>query len=509
VICAVMGSAGAATLCGCEAAWERCEETLTCGPSFGTRCQEDFTLWEPQQAGWGVFVSSSRGDDANPGTPDRPVKTFGRALEGLDANRVYACAETFDEAIPLSISKNVEIWGGLDCDDGWRDLHKDRTILRVTPTPMDPLTENPRTSTIGAEITANHVLLADIEIFAAAAQDPGGSSIAVVASDGADVEICRSALVAGNGADGAMGVGAADVAAQEGESGRDGSKACTKPIVPGGTAVITSCDDGDSVGGAGGDGSASGGGDGYPGLPEPRSNPYGYGQGGGGERTMPECQNGIDGRSGTDGEDGLGAQGSGTLTVAGWTGLPGVDGKPGTRGQGGGGGGGSRGGERYCGIGPGGGASGGSGGAGGCGGKFGEGGGFGGASLGLVAVGATVRVLQGVSITTGNGGHGGNGGRGQLGGMGGAGGIGGDSTNGSLQGCAGGWGGQGGNGGNGGGGLGGPSIGIAALGLSVLTPFGVEFTIGQAGPGGLGGGDDTNAGRGQDGGRGDTLQFPK
>jgi hypothetical protein len=134
--------------------------------------------------------------------------------------------------------------------------------------------------------------------------------------------------------------------------------------------------------------------------------------------------------------------------------------------------------------------------------KIGEGGEPGGASLGLVAHDATVHLFQGVSITTGRGGNGGDGGRGQFGGMGGAGGAGGSSVNGSRPGCAGGWGGKGGNAGSCGGGLGGPSIGIASLGESVLTPLGVEFHVGAAGLGGLGGGSDANAGRAKDGERG-------
>jgi hypothetical protein len=101
--------------------------------------------------------------------------------------------------------------------------------------------------------------------------------------------------------------------------------------VPGGAEVLTACDDGEPVGGACGGGFAIGGGDGYPGVPEPSSTPYGYGRGGGGERPLPECQNGIDGRSGADGFDGPGAQGPGTLSTAGWGGANAGRGQDGAR----------------------------------------------------------------------------------------------------------------------------------------------------------------------------------
>ena len=45
------------------------------------------------------------------------------------------------------------------------------------------------------------------------------------------------------------------------------------------------------------------------------------------------------------------------------------------------------------------------------------------------------------------------------------------------------------------------------LNSSVPAPFGVVFDVGPAGLGGLGGGDDVNAGRGQAGERGEAVQF--
>ena len=51
----------------------------------------------------GIFVSSSMGDDANPGTSELPVQTFQRAISLAQSGplRVYACAEVFREAVRI------------------------------------------------------------------------------------------------------------------------------------------------------------------------------------------------------------------------------------------------------------------------------------------------------------------------------------------------------------------------------------------------------------------------
>jgi hypothetical protein len=67
----------------------------------------------------GVFVAVS-GDDSNDGTKDSPVATLGKAVELAGAGsskRVYACAETFEEALVLD--GGIEMYGGLDCAKGW------------------------------------------------------------------------------------------------------------------------------------------------------------------------------------------------------------------------------------------------------------------------------------------------------------------------------------------------------------------------------------------------------
>lgn len=71
---------------------------------------------EPVAETCGVFVSSSLGnDDTGDGTKDAPYATITKA-ESDDKN-IYACAETFDEAVELMSGQSL--FGGLDCADGW------------------------------------------------------------------------------------------------------------------------------------------------------------------------------------------------------------------------------------------------------------------------------------------------------------------------------------------------------------------------------------------------------
>jgi hypothetical protein len=499
---AAVGGASAAGLCGCgaDAESESCLQTLTCSWAPWPRCDTDNVL-DPMEDGTGVFVSSSGGDDEkNSGTKAAPLRTLKEALARAAAGpkRVYACAEVFEEEVTLS--SDIEIWGGFDCHDGWRDVHRGvaRTVLRPGPD-LIPLQVG-----TGGTFTA---VLADLDVEAAGAKQPGGSSIAVLARKGAALRMCRSHLTAGDGADGEPGADAELQSAPAGHRGSPGAEACFKNTVSGGPPVVTLCEEGESRGGTGGDGDTARGADGEDGTDTPAPNPLEFGVGGLGQDST-ACTGGHDGIPGADGVHGLNMGNvSPTITDAGWRGIRGADGGAGRPGQGGGGGGGSRGGAMYCGSRPQGGASGGSGGSGGCGGKGGRGGGYGGGSIGLISYNATVK-LDEITVRTGNGGRGGAGGRGQFGGRGGFGGPGGAGSEGSNPGCSGGDGGKGGNGGHGRGGSGGPSLGIAYLRAArsetVLEPV---FDLGQPGSGGPGGSDYVLDGKGADGERQYTAQF--
>jgi hypothetical protein len=487
---AIAGCAGAVSGCGSDGEVDGdCLQSFTCELPPGWRCQGD-SVPAPATEGTGVFVSASLGDDANRGTRDQPVRTLQKALSLTERGpkRVYACAEDFTEAV--TVSSDVQIWGGFDCADGWRDDRgSGRTILRSGP------------DSIPLQVTSHiqvNALFADLRIEAASASRPGGSSIAMLAGKTATVEVCRSELIAGNGKDGVSGQDAALFPAEAGRPGNPGLDACSKDALSGGPFVVTACGDEESIGGAGGDGYASFGDDGYDGAPIPIPNPDGFGLGGTGETVDGECRVGAQGKSGADGAPGKSGLGLGTFTESGWAGIQGEDGKDGLPGHGAGGGGGSRGGALYCGSLPKGGASGGSGGSGGCGGAGGKGGGYGGASIGLVSVDATVNIHN-VRIQTSNGGQGGAGGRAQFGGRGGIGGIGGAGNGGSKPGCDGGRGGTGGNGGYGAGGLGGHSIGVAYRTGGDPAQHDMDFSVGEAGHGGPAGNGLLAAGRGGDG----------
>ncbi|HSN99476.1 MAG TPA: hypothetical protein VLS89_14370 [Candidatus Nanopelagicales bacterium] len=434
--------------------------------------------------GCGVFVSSTLGSDDNPGTREQPVQTLRTALTlALDgARRVYACAEMFHEA--AEVPAGMEVWGGLDCADGWTHVGD---TTKTTIAPGEP-------GVIALRLLAGEgrATIVDVRAEAESGAEPGASSIAALVEPGAAAVIQRCELVARDGAEGAEGEPGggpgAPPQAQAGADGLPGSNACGADVILGGAAVVTSCDGVESIGGKGGNGRATYGDDGEDGQPVPEVTQGQKGKGGFGQNgDHTQCMSGWVGHAGLDGAHGLGAHGLGRITLAGWEGVAGEDGTDGLPGQGGGGGGGMRG-PLYteCGVGqPRGGASGGSGGAGGCGGKGGKGGGSGGASIGLVTLSADI-TLQDTIIITGHGGNGGRGGLWQGGGLGGDGGVGGVGWY-SGSGCGGGRGGQGGNGGFGGGGLGGPTLGIAHVIAQPVTLERVTFTIGSAGKGGDGG----------------------
>ena len=434
----------------------------------------------------GVFVSSTLGSDDNPGTLAKPVRTIARALAlALDgARRVYACAELFHE--PAEIPAGVELWGGLDCADGWRYVG---TTKKTTIAPGEP-------GGIALRFLPGDGLARVIDVRAEAVDgiEPSQSLIAALVLPGASVEIVGSELVAGHGApgaDGEQGGGpGAPPEAQAGADGINGSDVCGSSVNQGGASVVTVCDGIVSTSGKGGNGRETYGEDAGDGEPWPYPNEMGFGKGGYGQNSgWTQCMSGQVGLAGQDGEHGLGGVGLGLLTLDGWEGHKGQDGGKGLPGQGGGGGGGVRG-PLYneCGAGqPKGGASGGSGGAGGCGGEGGKGGGYGGSSIGLISLSDAVTVRS-TTITTDNGGNGGRGGIWQGGGAGGrpgAGGWGGIGT--SIGGCRGADGGKGGNGGHGGGGLGGMTLGIAHAHEKPPTLDEVTTHTGKAGKGGLGG----------------------
>ncbi|MRG93084.1 PGRS family protein [Polyangium spumosum] len=470
-------AAGAAAFGGCGLdVFADCSVTKTCaGGQASTKvaCSLDGDPSQPSPCG--IYVSAS-GDDENPGTPERPLRTLGKAVgmaQAEGARPIYACAETFVE--PLTLRGGEVIHGGYNCTTGTKwSAQVGVTTLSASANEV-PL----RVRAGGPTVLTN------VEVIAADAVLPGSSSIAVIA-EGSDLKLVRCHLEAGNGADGKTPPSEAQ-AATDGAPGKMGYAACTYSNVQ---EVVTMCGPVESIGGSGGFGTSPWG---KAGRNSSHGKDVSGGHGGEPEEfTLTECTDGGPGADGSVGAPGAHGDLLGSISASGYEGAAGASGGEGSVGLAGGGGGaalgGSGGGKCPVGSQTIHGAGGGSGGTGGCGGKGGVGGGAGGGSFGLLSLDARL-AFEDVSIVTARGGKGGDGASGQAGGNGGAGGQGGAPPLISplKPGCNGGKGGNGGDGGHGGGGRGGHSIGIAWVGNAPPVAPGVTFELGLEGPGGLGG----------------------
>ncbi|WP_437623726.1 PGRS family protein [Sorangium sp. So ce1151] len=507
----LLGSTAAAALVssGCDGLWYHiendCELMLTCEKYRGRGSEVVPSGCVPSEIdgavddACGVFVAST-GDDGSAGTQAKPVATLAEALRRAveKDTGVYACAETFEEAVELPAG--IKLFGGLDCASGWRWVGETaKTVVA------------PSEDAIALKVMRGEeaVRIEDVSVRAADAQARGASSIAILV-DGAEAELVRCELVAGNGADGVEGEDAPSEVPAQASPGNTGTDACSDldgtpgpdVTLSGGAQVVTECGAELSIGGGGGDGNVTNGTGGDIGTPvSPGNGAGGLGESSDGWNCNVGGTNGGAGTgdNGTPGEAGSAASGLGALSSSGYAGVSGGVGGAGKPGQGGGGGGGAKGGAAIC---PGGvrgaGASGGSGGAGGCGGLPGRGGGAGGASIALASVEGKV-TLKDCVLKAGNGGKGGAGGDLQPGGAGGVGGVGGTGVGGSKNACDGGKGGQGGNGGPGGGGLGGPSLAIAYRGEAVRQEGQTTLMPGTAGEGGPGGSSNVEENAGAEG----------
>lgn len=395
-----------------------------------------------------VFVASN-GNDAAQGTRDDPVETVAEGIARASGEDliVIVCAEELDENLSLDGELDVRVYGGFDCDDDWQPTSAPSTLAPESGIPL--LLDG----------VSGSVLFEDFEFRAADATEPGGSSVAVMASESEGVTLRRTALIAGRGVDGESGVLMPFEMAGQAQIGQDadgttGAMARECEVCPAGDQAI---------GGRGGTGgiSPAGGGAGSPDL----------GGGDGGDGVTGSCNPNGFGGDGSPAPEAMLGPGAAQLGILSgsllWQPRAGQAGKAGAVGQGGGGGGGGA-------VGGGGG-----GGCGGCGGNAGPPGKGAGASIGLAAYMSAVTLEQS-EIMTDDAGEGGAGSAGQAGQPGGPAGTQ------ASTGCQGGQGGEGADGGSGGGGAGGVSVGVLFLGDSpILTD--VSYTLGDPGDGGSGG----------------------
>ncbi|WP_437765362.1 hypothetical protein WMF27_30365 [Sorangium sp. So ce281] len=478
--------------------------TCTSDPVPESVCLEHLAAGRAMD-GCGVFVINPffGGDDANPGTKDRPVRSVRRAIElaRTGRGRVFLTDDGFEEAITLP--SGVDIYGGFETAIGWerlRDLENPvHMMAKVGPGDAGLIVLTVEPARAGDTGAADGVSIIDHVSLVST------TYVGMLVRSGTAVEIIGGevrAAIASGGRHGEKWPGRAAT----GPDGEYGEDACSAATVPGGARAVNSCEGGiPSVGGKGGDGLADGARDGEDGEPVPQPNPNYDGDGGRGNRADGGCTNGVAGRSGMWGIAGAPGKGRGRLDETGWHADRAGDGARGMPGQGGGGGGGRRGGLAVCDVASKGGAGGGSGGAGGCGGRGGRGGENGQPSIGILALHAKVTVRDSI-ITARDGGQGGDGGEPERGGKGGWGMPGGAVGDGTWS-CKGGSGGLGGDGGYGGPGRGGDSIGIAYLDEDQLTLEGVTFDLGVPGVGGTSWNHDGSTTMGPSGEAHETLRF--
>lgn len=443
------------------------------------------------------FVGGPAASDANDGSEIAPFASLAAAVNAAKTvkARVYLCGAVAER---VDVLAGISIFGGFDCTG--TEWTFDAT-MRATITPSAPAQDAPFQSSIRIS-GAGKTTIEDVDIQAADASYPGGSSIAVIVNE-ATVAFARSTLKSGNGQDGSVGTTPADnngpsTSTDPSIAGNDGTDACmggASGNLGGAGKPNPLCSE--SSGGKGGTGhDLVGAESGESGLPSSAAS----GIGGTGEDAV-ACKAGSGGANGKNGPSAMGATGAGSISPTGYAGVAGSTGTAGMVGQGGGGGGGAKGRTNCYG------ASGGGGGAGGCAGAGGLGGQAGGASIGLVSINGRVTFAM-VDIVVGSAGNGGHGGDGQLGATGGSGGLGGAGAKDPMAtdyACDGGKGGRGGNGGMGGGGCGGHALGIAYTGQTTPDTSSVNISTGTAGVGGIGA---DASGNGCNGVKGPSQGFP-
>jgi hypothetical protein len=120
----------------------------------------------------GVFVSSSLGSNPDAGgiagSKEQPFKTLGAALLAAAGQPIYACGESFSEVV--TISTTATIYGALDCTHGWVYNGANKTQLTAASGAI-PLTVSKTAA--GSTINDFAVAAADATPPSASSQDGG------------------------------------------------------------------------------------------------------------------------------------------------------------------------------------------------------------------------------------------------------------------------------------------------------------------------------------------------
>ncbi|HSQ63492.1 MAG TPA: hypothetical protein VLM85_09780 [Polyangiaceae bacterium] len=435
----------------------------------------------------GIFVSASMGSLAGDGTMAKPMVSLQAGITAAKSanKRVYACAETYAEAITLQ--DGVSVFGYFDCANAWA-VGTAHAKVQATTSP----------AAIATSVTST-TRVESVDFVAPDFTTGSQSSIALLASGSPGLQFVNDKFHAGTGgkgADGASGIQLVDSGTAKNGANAWNDGVCLGTICPitnymqpgGGTNVCT--------GETGHDGGPGGPG-GYPGEFQSKfvTNSYAWVAVDQGTTagfptitTSQTAQGGALGMAGSPGAAGAAGSGNGSpganlgvISASGYAPSDGASGGDGAPGQGGGGSGGYyyslpsdytagsyAGKYGWAEPGPGGGA-------GGCPGLAGQVGKGGGASIAIVAISSAFTLTGAVVESSAGGAAGAAGGSSTPT----AGGNGGAPSKDTVTGGKGGAGGAAGVSGNGGGG---PSIGLAYQGTSP-TQSTTTITQGQGGAG--------------------------
>ncbi len=494
------------------------------------------------------FYVAPDGDDTWAGSPTRPLRTLGAAMERArtsltsDRPRPHVFVASGSYAETLSLVDGLSLHGGYRRD--FRALDPEAFEVEIRA-PLDSSSPG-GAALIGTDVGVRSTRLEWVTLRgldAGSEEAPTFGAYLVRPGTGLSLRgVTIHAGVPGRGATGRDGTAgkAPSAAAKAGTAPRAASEdaqhnciASDDNRVGGGAAGTNTCSGVDVSGGEGGSAQCPSEGEQGPGRAGASASGTSTNGGRGGSDSVgptlrgngcraevccgladfrvPDGFHGPDGgQSGPNGAPGEAGRACadplGSFVGTRWVtalGAPGKDGAAGAGGGGGGAGGGAA--MEYfaslCPYADGLGGGGGGGGAGGCGGAGGSAGVSGPPSIALFLVEPESFSMQELTLAPASGGRGGAGGAGGDGGLGGAGAVGGaltaqqkttPSLSGPFPGARGGRGGEGGAGGGGGGGCGGSSIGLWIDGKapSILSVWQNRnrFTLGQGGVGGSGGG---------------------